>query len=117
MSTKTVGCTRSTRRIIVHGPSGPEERIEEVVEGGPECQIVDGHSKGGMSTFFPFHTGGAKGSIVGDTKSFGGIDLGAFTTGDVDEDVPDIRARSAKTTRVEREADFVGKGTEISDSE
>lgn len=76
-----------------------------------------GHSKGGMSTLFPTYTGGAKGSMTVDTKSFGGIDLGAFMTGDVDEDVPDFHARSVKTTRVEREADFVGKGTEISDLE
>lgn len=87
------------------------------MEGGPECQIVSGHSKGGMSTLFPTYTGGAKGSIMGDTKSFGGIDLGAFMTGDVEEDVPDFHARSVKTTRVERKADFVGTGTEISDLE
>lgn len=85
------------------------------MEGGPECQNMAGLPKGGMSTLFPTYTGGAKGSITG--KSFGGIDLGAFMTGDVDEDVPDFHARSLKTTRVERRADFVGKGTEISDLE
>lgn len=88
-----------------------------MVEGGPECQNVAGHSKGGISTLFPTYTGGAKGSITGNTKSFGGIDLGAFMTGDVDDDNPDIHARSVKTMRVERKADFVGTGTEISDLE
>lgn len=87
------------------------------MEGGPGCQIVAGPSNGGMSTFFPINTGGAKGGIMGHTKSFGGMDLGAFMTGDVEEDLPDIHARSLKTTRVERRADFVGTGTETSDLE
>lgn len=116
MTTKTVACTRSSRRTIVLVPSGPEERIEEVFE-GPECQNLAEPSKGGANPFFPTFTGGAKGSILGDTKGFGGMDLGAFVTGDVEDDVPDIHARSVKTTRVERQADFVGKGTKISDLE
>lgn len=87
------------------------------MEGGPECQNMALASKGGVSNFFPTFTGGAKGSIMGDAKTFGGIDLGAFVRGDVDEDVPDIHTRNAKTMRVERNADFVGKGTEISDLE
>lgn len=79
------------------------------MEGGPECQ------KGGVNSFFPTFSGGAKG-ITGETKGVG-LDLGAFLTSDVDDDVPDFHARSVKTVRVEREADFVGKGTEISDLE
>lgn len=85
------------------------------MEGGPECQNTAASSKGGVGTFFPTFTNSAKGSITGSTKTFGSIDFGAFLTGDVDEDVPDIHARSVKTVRVERKADFVGKGTEISD--
>lgn len=80
------------------------------MEGGPECQ------NGGVNSFVPTFTGGTKGSVTGELKGFG-LDFGAFLTGDVDDDVPDIHARSVKTVRVERKADFVGKGTEISDLE
>lgn len=102
------------------------ERVEEVYEGGPECQALADSTKGGMSSFFPTlsHTGGAKGSILGDAKTgFGdpfavdGIDLGGFMTDNAEEDVPDFHARSVKTRRVERQADYIGKGTETSDVE
>ena len=46
-----------------------------------------------------------------DTK-MGGMDLGAFFREDTDDDVPDFHARSVKSAvRVERKADYVGKGT------
>ncbi len=41
---------------------------------------------------------------------FLGMTLGAFMHGDVEEDLPDIHARSVKS-RDERKAGFVGGGT------
>lgn len=126
MSTQTISCTKSTRRTVVHTKDGPVEKVEEVYEGGPECQALADSTKGGMSSFFPTlsHSGGAKGSILGDAKTgFGdpfavdGIDLGGFMTDNAEEDVPDFHARSVKTRRVERQADYIGKGTETSDVE
>ena len=100
--------------------------MEEVYEGGPGCQALGDSSKGGMGAFFPTltHTGGAKGSILGNTKTgFGdpfaaeGLDLGGFLTDNGEDDVPDFHARSVKSGRVERQADYIGKGTETSDVE
>lgn len=102
------------------------EKVEEVYEGGPGCQALGDSSKGGMGAFFPTltHTGGAKGSILGNTKTgFGdpfaaeGLDLGGFLTDNGEDDVPDFHARSVKSGRVERQADYIGKGTETSDVE
>lgn len=98
--------------------------MEVVMEGGPECQSMAGNSE--MGAFFPsFQGGGTKGSIMGDTKTmfgnpFGtdsGFDLGGFKRDIVEDDVPDFSARSVKSTRLARKADFVGKGTETSDLE
>ncbi len=68
--------------------------------------------------------GGAKGSLLGSYKSGSGnpfddvgVDLGAFLTDNADDDLPDVHARSVKTTRIERQADYVGKGTETSSVE
>ncbi|XP_051251163.1 fibrinogen alpha chain [Dicentrarchus labrax] len=129
VSTQSVTCTKSTRRVIVHTKEGPVERVEEVIGGGPECQRLAELTKGGMGSFFPSlthtssssssssssvsHVGGAKGSLLGDTKSgFGnpfGDDLGGFLTDVTEDDVPDFHARSVKTARVERQADYIGK--------
>ncbi|KAM8747559.1 fibrinogen alpha chain-like isoform 1-T1 [Acanthopagrus schlegelii] len=118
MSTQTISCTKSTRRTIVHTKDGPVEKVEEVYEGGPECQALGDSSRGGMGAFFPTltHTGGAKGSILGNTKTgFGdpfaaeGLDLGGFMTDNGEDDVPDFHARSVKSSRVERQADYIGK--------
>lgn len=126
MSTQTISCTKSTRRTIVHTKDGPVEKVEEVYEGGPECQALGDSSKGGMGAFFPTltHTGGAKGSLLGNTKTgfenpFGaeGLDLGGFMKDNTEDDIPDFHARSVKSSRVERQADYVGKGTETSDVE
>lgn len=121
MTTKSVGCTRSTKTTIVMTAAGPEERTEVVMEGGPECQSMADKSE--MGALFPtFQGGGTKGSILVDTKTvfgnpFGdsGFDLGGFKRDVVEDDVPDFRARSVKSTRLARKADFVGKGTETSD--
>nr|XP_046236048.1 fibrinogen alpha chain [Scatophagus argus] len=126
VSTKTVSCTKSTRRTIVHTKDGPVEKMEEVIEGGPECQSLTGLSKGELSSLFPTvthtsssfsHTGGTKGSLLGDSKTefqnpFGsdsGFDLGAFMTDDAEDDVPDVHARSVKSVHVERQDSYVGK--------
>uniref|UniRef100_A0A3B5A9I0 Fibrinogen alpha chain-like n=1 Tax=Stegastes partitus TaxID=144197 RepID=A0A3B5A9I0_9TELE len=137
VSTQSLSCTKSIRRTVVHTKDGPVERMEEVIEGGPECQALRDSSKGGLSSLFPslthtsssssssssssVHAGGAKGSILGDSKTgfmdpFGS-DLGAFMTGNVEDDVPDFQARSLHGMRVERQADYVGKGTKTSDLE
>lgn len=118
---------------MVHTKDGPVERVEEVIDGGPECQAATAFTKGGMSSLFPTLTHASssssvstktvqsrKGSLTGDTKTgfpdpFGGdvgMDLGAFLTDNAEDDVPDFQARSVKSTRVERRADYVGKGTE-----
>uniref|UniRef100_A0A3Q2TA04 Fibrinogen alpha chain n=1 Tax=Fundulus heteroclitus TaxID=8078 RepID=A0A3Q2TA04_FUNHE len=122
VTTKTVSCTKTIRRTIVHTKDGPVERVEEV-GGGPECQGVGGFTKGELSSLFPsftstssssssFHSGGAKGSLLADTKSgmdpFG-EDFGAFMTDNAEDDIPDIHARSVKSTVVERQQEFVGK--------
>lgn len=126
VSTQTIGCTRKIVRTVVQTPSGPVEKLEEVVEGGPECRVMTDFTKGGASPVFPSlrQTGGTKGSIMGDSKSAfmnpfdtEGLDLGAFVTENVDDDVPDFHARSVKTVRVERKADFVGQGTQTSETE
>ncbi|XP_067379224.1 fibrinogen alpha chain [Channa argus] len=129
VSTKTVSCTRSTRRTTIQTKDGPVEKVEEFIEGGPECQSGTSLSKGGMSSLFPtlshstssgsiktVHTSSTKGSLLGDSKSYGdpfgtdvGFDLGGFDTDKVDDDLPDFQARSVKTTRVLRQADYVGK--------
>ena len=102
------------------------------MEGGPECHAMTDSSKGGMSSIFPslthtssgsltHHAFSTKGSITEDTKSgFGnlfGHDLPGFMTDTPEEDLPDIHARSVKSARVERQADYVGKGTDTSDLE
>lgn len=137
VSSKTVSCTRSTRRTIVHTKDGPVERVEQVMEGGPECQTMTDLSKGGMSSFFPSlshastassssssFSSGTKTVQLGGTKGISdpfntdvGFDLGAFMTDRAEDDLPDFHARSVKSTRVERQADYIGKGTETSGQE
>lgn len=137
VTTKSVSCTKTTRRKVVQTKDGPVETMEEVYSGGPECQRMADLSKGGMSSLFPtlthasssssssVHTktdssGGTKGSLLGDSKTgfmdpFGtGLDLGGFMTDDAEEDVPDLHARSVKSATVERQDDYVGKGTKTS---
>ncbi|XP_070849953.1 fibrinogen alpha chain [Chaetodon trifascialis] len=131
VSTKSVGCTKTLRRTVVHTKDGPVERVEEVMGGGPECHAMTDLTKGGMSSLFPtlthtsssssssssIHVGGAKGSLLGDTKTgfgnpFGidhGDDLGMFMTDNAEDDLPDFHARTVKSTRVERQADYMGK--------
>ncbi|KAM7376901.1 hypothetical protein PAMA_013600 [Pampus argenteus] len=133
VSTKHITCTKSIKKTIVHTKDGPVEKTEEVIEGGPECRGMTDLSKGGMSSIFPSlsHTssstsssssistsgtiGGSKGSILGDSKSgFGdpfsmdGLDLGLFSTGHTEDDVPDFHARSVKSMSVERHTAHVG---------
>ncbi|KAA8592030.1 hypothetical protein FQN60_017404 [Etheostoma spectabile] len=96
VGTRTVSCTRSTRRTVVHTKNGPVEKVEEVFEGGPECSAMTDLTKGGMGALFPslghtsssssssssssvtktVHAGGAKGSLL-DTKTDFGNPFGA----------------------------------------
>uniref|UniRef100_A0A3B5LDH1 Fibrinogen alpha/beta/gamma chain coiled coil domain-containing protein n=1 Tax=Xiphophorus couchianus TaxID=32473 RepID=A0A3B5LDH1_9TELE len=138
VSTKTVSCTKTVRRTVVHTKDGPVEQVEEV-GGGPGCDGMGGLTKGGMGSLFPtltgssssssfsssssslsFHSGGSKGSILADSKSgldpFG-ADFGAFMTDNAEDDIPDFHARSVKSTVVERQADFVGTGTKTTELE
>ncbi|MEQ2259976.1 hypothetical protein XENORESO_014894 [Xenotaenia resolanae] len=123
VSTKTVSCTKTIKRVIVHTKDGPVEKVEEV-GGGPECEGLSGFTKGGMSSLFPtltstssssfssFHSGGAKGSVLVDSKSSldpFGADFGAFMTDNAEDDIPDFQARTVKSTAVERQQEFVGK--------
>ncbi|XP_053199612.1 fibrinogen alpha chain [Scomber japonicus] len=129
-TTTRTTCTKTVRRTVVHTKDGPVERTEEVMGGGPECQGLD-LTKGGMGSFFPSlshvstsssssssssslsHTGGTKGSLFGDHKSgFGdpfASDFAAFRTANTEDDIPDFHARSVKSSRFERHADYVGK--------
>ncbi|XP_032374918.1 fibrinogen alpha chain isoform X2 [Etheostoma spectabile] len=136
VGTRTVSCTRSTRRTVVHTKNGPVEKVEEVFEGGPECSAMTDLTKGGMGALFPslghtsssssssssssvtktVHAGGAKGSLLDTKTDFGnpfgadtGLDMGLFDTGAAEDDLPDIHARSVKSVVTERRADYVGK--------
>ncbi|KAE8279500.1 Fibrinogen alpha chain Fibrinopeptide A Fibrinogen alpha chain Precursor [Larimichthys crocea] len=98
-------------------PDGPEERVEQM--SGSECQnqffpsLGQGSSSSSSSSFTKTtYTSDTKGSLFGDTKGFGdpfSSDLGRFTATDADDDLPDIHARSVKTARVERQADYIGQ--------
>ncbi|XP_031158490.1 fibrinogen alpha chain isoform X2 [Sander lucioperca] len=98
VTTKTVSCTRSTRRTVVHTKTGPVEKVEEVIEGGPECSDMTDSTRGGLGALFPslshtsssssssssssvtktVQTGGTKGSLL-DTKTEFGNPFGADT--------------------------------------
>ncbi|XP_037614866.1 fibrinogen alpha chain-like isoform X1 [Sebastes umbrosus] len=133
-STKSVTCTKSIRTTVVQTKSGPVEQTEEVMEGGPECQTMTDLTKGGMGPLFPgftsssssssssssgtktVHTGGTKGSLFDSKAGFEdpfsvdfGLDLGRFLTDAGEDDFPDFQARSVKTARTERHADYIGK--------
>ncbi|XP_035005366.2 fibrinogen alpha chain isoform X2 [Hippoglossus stenolepis] len=142
-TTKTISCTKSIKRTIVQTRDGPVEKVEEVIEGGPECRAMAASTKPGMSSIFPtfghsssghsssghtssghtsssssittqtHHAGGAKGSITEDTKpgfmNLFGSDIGGFMTDNPEQDHPDVHARSVKSARVQRQADYVGK--------
>ncbi|KAK5893106.1 hypothetical protein CgunFtcFv8_006010 [Champsocephalus gunnari] len=129
-STSHVTCTKSTRVTVVQTKDGPVERVEEVMEGGPECQSMTDFSQGGSSSLFPslshtssssssssfsssskiVHASGTKGSLLDTKTGFDfGADLGGFMTDLADDDVPDFHARSVKSVRTEREAGYIGK--------
>lgn len=131
-SIKSVSCTKRVRTVVVDSGDGPVQKMEEYVEGGPECQAI---GKGGMGALFPSFTGtgtktvhyasSTKGSLADSKTSFSvdpfggdpGMDLGAFLTDNAEDDVPDFHARSVKSGRVERQADYVGKGTTAAETE
>uniref|UniRef100_A0A672YL76 Fibrinogen alpha chain n=1 Tax=Sphaeramia orbicularis TaxID=375764 RepID=A0A672YL76_9TELE len=114
-------CTRRVQTTIVHTSSGPVERTQEVVEGGPECQSMTDLTKGGSASLFPsltsktLHITDTKGSLTGDSKTTfadpftDAFDLGGFMTDNTEDDTPDFHARSVKSLRIERQADYVGK--------
>ncbi|CAN9509366.1 unnamed protein product [Ophioblennius macclurei] len=121
VTTQSVSCTKSIKRTVVQTDQGPVERVEEVIEGGPECQVFPAHTSHTSHSSHSSHSsssktllsGGAKGSILGDSKTVfmdpfdSGFD--AFMTDTVHDDVPDFQARSVMATRVQRQADYVGK--------
>ncbi|KAL7374978.1 hypothetical protein ABVT39_010008 [Epinephelus coioides] len=127
VSTSHITCTKRTRTTTIHTKDGPVEKTEEVIEGGPECQSLADHFTGGTSSLShksssssssttmtkTVHSGDAKGSLLGDTKTgFGdlfGSDISAFLTDPADDDLPDFHARSLTSTRTERHADYIGK--------
>ncbi|KAJ0055516.1 hypothetical protein NL108_005392, partial [Boleophthalmus pectinirostris] len=122
VGTKSVSCTKRVRTVVVDTGDGPVQKMEEYIEGGPECQAF---SKGGTGSLFPTYSSGtktvhytssSKGSLVDSKTTFSdpfggdaGLDLGAFLTDNVEDDVPDFHARSFKSPRVERQADYVGQ--------
>ncbi|KAM8881888.1 fibrinogen alpha chain [Synchiropus picturatus] len=115
-STTTVSCTRNIKRTVIQTKSGPEEKVEEVIEGGPECQLIDFNKGAPFPAITQTHTtktvshSSSKGTVIDDP--FGahmGLDLGKFLTGTVEDDVPDVHARSVKSIHVKRQADYVGK--------
>ncbi|XP_072314907.1 fibrinogen alpha chain [Eucyclogobius newberryi] len=123
VTTKSVSCTKRVRTVVVDNGDGPVQKMEEYMEGGPECETF---SKGGMESLFPslsgsgtktvHYTSSSKGSLSDSKTSFAdpfggdaGLDLGAFMTDNAEDDVPDFHARSVKSARVERQADYVGK--------
>ncbi|XP_076019059.1 uncharacterized protein LOC143010568 isoform X1 [Genypterus blacodes] len=129
-SSQTFSCTRTIQKVITHTKNGPVETTEEVMVGGPECQTMTHLTRGELSGFFPSHTSSSSSSSsstssittksVDSTKGgvsktmisdFGGVgfDLGLLRTDDAEEDTPDVHARGVKSTRVEREAHYVGK--------
>ncbi|KAK7909496.1 hypothetical protein WMY93_014180 [Mugilogobius chulae] len=111
ISTKSVSCTKRIRTVVVNTDDGPVQRMEEYMDGGPECQSF---TKGGMGSLFPSLTSGTKtvhftSSSKGSVVDPAGLDLGAFLTDNAEDDLPDFHARSVKSARVERQADYVGK--------
>lgn len=131
VSTKTIGCTKRIQTTVINTSKGPVEKTEEVVEGGPECQTFTELREDELGSFFPtlsqassssssssssIHTGDSKGSLLGGSRTelVNPFDFGAFKPANGDEDVPDLLARSIKSTHVERKADYVGKGTQPS---
>uniref|UniRef100_A0A667YTS2 Fibrinogen alpha chain n=1 Tax=Myripristis murdjan TaxID=586833 RepID=A0A667YTS2_9TELE len=123
-SSSSSSSSSSIRKTTVHTTSGPVEKTEEVIEGGPECQGMTDLTKGGTGSLFPSlshtsssssftktvsHSGGAKTGFANPFGTDVGIDLGAFLKGNTDDDVPDFHARTLNNPRVERQADYVGK--------
>ncbi|KAM8898160.1 fibrinogen alpha chain [Spinachia spinachia] len=131
ISTTTISCTKTIRKTVVHTKDGPVEKMVQLMEGGPGCEAMTDVTKGGMDSFSPgftssssssssssfstkttSHSGGTKGSLLdieSDLTNPFGDDLGLFKMSDVGDDLPDIQARSLKSTRTERQAGHVGK--------
>ncbi|CAF87511.1 unnamed protein product, partial [Tetraodon nigroviridis] len=118
------GSSSSPATVSKVPAKGPIKEEEEVMKGGPECQTFRDLSKGELTSLFPtltltssssssspIHTGGTKQSQLGVSEPglVNPFDLGAFMMANAEDDVPDLQARSVKTTRVERKADYVGK--------
>uniref|UniRef100_A0A672HJZ9 Fibrinogen alpha chain n=1 Tax=Salarias fasciatus TaxID=181472 RepID=A0A672HJZ9_SALFA len=113
-STQSASCTKSIRVTTVQTDQGPVDRVEEVIEGGPECQAIAGTGKGGTSSITELGGGGdlfGPGGFDSKTAFMDPFasDFGAFMTDTVEDDVPDFQARSMVATRVQRQADYVGK--------
>ncbi|XP_060716033.1 fibrinogen alpha chain [Tachysurus vachellii] len=164
ISTQTLSCTQSVRKVTVQTKDGVKERYEtvttgpgcdnteklgisEVAKGGKELTTNsksittlsrdDGDLSGFAGDFFKglgsngqdrkiftssassssssksILSGGSKGfhsdskTIMATSSPDFGDDLGAFFRGDIEDDVPDLHARSLKS-RDDRKADFIG---------
>ncbi|XP_062373179.1 fibrinogen alpha chain-like [Sardina pilchardus] len=125
VTSTTLKCTRTVRKVVTHTKDGPVEKFEEVLSGegcdamggGDRSSLTSLTSQGGFGDSFtdPFKMAGGFGS-GGSTKTMGstktvsstksllsgtkgsafGDDFGAFGRGDVDDDLPDIFARSGR---------------------
>ncbi|XP_068612222.1 fibrinogen alpha chain-like [Brachionichthys hirsutus] len=100
VSSKSITCSKSMRKTVVQTDDGPVDKMEEVIEGGPECHTMTETSKTGLSSLFPTFGGAEFGNLFGD-------DLGIFGTAPVEDDVPDFQARSVKTASIVRTTDTV----------
>ncbi|XP_061769696.1 fibrinogen alpha chain [Nerophis ophidion] len=119
-TTDTSRCVKTVKRTTVMTADGPVEKVVETTEDG--CHDI----KGGLDSFFPgvshasstiktVHMGGAKdghSSVKMSTSPLFpdvGYDLGKFFGDHTEDDVPDVDARSVKTTHVARQSDYTGK--------
>ncbi|XP_061664966.1 fibrinogen alpha chain-like isoform X1 [Syngnathoides biaculeatus] len=121
----STSCVIVTKKVTVMTQDGPVEKIEETREGGPACKGESG-TKGGLDSLFPVlshtstnvktvHVGASKGAQSDTKTAFSqpftevGFDLGKFLSDHVDDDIPDLRARSVQSVQVKRQSDYTGK--------
>ncbi|KAI5616130.1 fibrinogen alpha chain precursor [Silurus asotus] len=87
---KALGSTGQDRKFSTSFTSSSSSSSKSITSGGTKGFLLD--RKSITATSSPFD---------------GGEDLGAFFGGDIEDDVPDLHARSLKS-RDERKADFIG---------
>ncbi|XP_061524733.1 LOW QUALITY PROTEIN: fibrinogen alpha chain [Phycodurus eques] len=115
-------CVIMTKKTMEMTKDGPVEKLVETREGGPACQGVSG-TKGELDSLLSHvstniktvNVGGVKGSQSDTKTGFSqtfkemGFDMGKFLTHHIDDDAPDVYARSIQSAHVERHSDYVGK--------